>query len=86
MVRNWETISEILLTLEAVKTPNGNLRQDQVPSIDPRNVAYHMRLLKEIEAQIGQSKTVDNKIRVALADRLTWRSHELLDTIRQKPV
>jgi DNA-binding transcriptional ArsR family regulator len=89
MVRNWDTVREILLALEAVKTPNGNLRHDQVPGIDPQDVAYHMRLLKEaglIEALIKDSKSGNNQISIALADRLTWRGHELLDTIRQKTV
>lgn len=89
MVRNWDTVRDILLALEGIKTPNGNLRHDQVPCIDPQDAAYHMRLLKEaglIEALIKESKSGDNQISIALADRLTWRGHELLDTIRQKTV
>ena len=47
-----------------------------------------MRLLKEaglIEALIKESKSGNNQISIALADRLTWRGHSF-DTIRQKTV
>lgn len=89
MVRNWDTIREILLALEAVETSNGNLRHDQIPVIDPQDVAYNMRLLKEaglILATIAESKSGDNLIDLALAKRMTASGHDLLDTIRMKTV
>ena len=81
MKRDWETIREILTTLEASERPNAavdakNFHQDM------QNVAYNMRLLKNagyIEAIMHESSEGDNLIDAALATSLTNSGHDLLD-------
>lgn len=85
MVRNWDTVRAILLKFEAVETAHTTLTLDQVDSIDPQEVGYHMMLLKEaglIEANILKSSSGDGAIATALARKLTWEGHEFLDKIR----
>jgi len=82
VVRNWDTVRAILLKLEAAQTAHTTLTLDQVDGIAPQEVGYHMMLLKEaglIEANILKSSTGDGAIATALARRLTWEGHEILD-------
>lgn len=89
MIRNWETIRTILLRLEKAETANSFLNSKQFDDLPEQEVAYNMRLLVEggfIEAQIIESSSGDCKISLALAKRLTWKGHELLDSIRSETV
>jgi hypothetical protein len=89
MVRNWDAIRSILLRLEQAESANAFLNATQFPELPEQEAAYHLWLLNDggfIEAQTKESGTGDGKIAFALAKRLTWKGHELLDSIRNESV
>jgi hypothetical protein len=45
--RDWEIIPEILLQLEAAKTPNTYLNAEAISQYPTQEVAYNMRLLSQ---------------------------------------
>lgn len=89
MTRNWDLIREILLCLESSSTPTTVISAKDLPNYSEQEVAYNIRLLKEagyIEANIQDSNSLDRRILLAIARRLTNKGHDLLDTIRNDGV
>lgn len=89
MKQDWTIIRAILLRLEAAPTANTALRSIDLAEFAEQEVAYNMRLLKDagfIEAIICESATADGGIHLALAQSMSYKGHELLDTIRSDTV
>lgn len=89
MTRDWEIIRAILIRLEDSNTPNSVVNMNEFDGVDGQAVAYHMRLLRDvdcIEANIRETSTGGNLIGAAIARRLTSKGHDLLDTIRNESI
>ncbi len=81
MKRDWELIREILIRLEQTQSARSCLRSDELADYDTGEVVYQMKLMIQaglIEGLRGGSHCT--------AYSLTWEGHELLDTIRSRPV
>jgi hypothetical protein len=89
MKRDWDVIREILLQLEQKEAANAYLSPKDFADPREQEVAYHIRLLSEagaIEATVHESSAGDGRINGAIAKRLTWKGHELLDSIRSESI
>ena len=89
MKQDWTIIRAILLRLEAAPIANTALHSIDLAEFAEQEVAYNMRLLKDagfIEATICESATGDGGIHLALAQSMSYKGHELLDTIRSDTV
>ena len=86
MERNWDTIRELLLESESLKTDTALV----LSNFDPERgheVSYHVVLLEEaglINASV--TKTFDGGPTHFHVYRLTWQGHELLDAIRNESI
>jgi hypothetical protein len=87
MKRDWDLIREVLIEVEALNPATfedkryGPLRQSENPAKDGQAVLlWKAGFIEGVDASsIDQGESV-------LAQGLTWSGHELLDTIRSKPV
>ena len=87
MERNWDTIREILIRLEAMEPEKGCLQLGDFPSEKAYEYSHHVELLIEAGLIQGQmSKTLGTHASDFLAIRLTWEGHEFLDAIRSDTV
>ena len=89
MKKDWTIIRQILLRLEEAPTPNTVLRPDHFEHFTQQEVAYNMRLLAEagfIEANFQELRNGSGEIGAAIARRLNYSGHDLLDTIRNDTV
>jgi len=87
MKRNWDTIKEILTRLESLTTEDRTLRLANFPSERSSEISYHVELLIEAGLINGEmSKTLGNKPHDFFVERLTWRGHEFLDSVRNDTV
>lgn len=89
MVRNWDIIRAILLKLEAGQTARLAVQPNHIEGFEPQEVAYNLALMKDaglIEAMVHYSSEGDGEIAIALARGMTWKGHELLDSIRNESV
>lgn len=87
MKRNWETIREILARLEDLPDTDATLRLSSFPADRAFEYAYHVELLMEAGLIEGQmSRTLGGGPTDFFARRLTWRGHELIDSIRSDTV
>lgn len=82
MERNWDCVRQILLQLEALGDARSVLRPNELRGFDEQTAAYHMQLLSE-----GGLIKADCVLGIgghgfAMASRLTWEGHDLLDKIR----
>lgn len=87
MKRDWDTIRELLVKVEACTLPAEMVDLSQFPDDEKAAVSYHMQLL--IEAGLVHGKVLQIMGREAkpfMAQRLTWQGHELLDSIRNETV
>lgn len=89
MKRDWDLIRDILIEVE---TRSDNDRNGLQYKTDPKKSdsenakAAHAILLAKSGFLDGiESNTLDGTRRL-LAPDLTWQGHELLDTIRSKPI
>lgn len=85
MPRDWDLVRAILLALEQLQDPNGTLAPTEVPNYDAGLVAYHFLLLGQA-GMIEALNTSSSSGRSAVAQRLTWAGHELLDAIRSQTI
>lgn len=89
MVRNWDIIRAILLKLEEGQTAHLAVQPNHIEGFEPQEVAYNLALMRGeglIEAKVLYSSEGDGKIVHALARCITWKGHELLDSIRNESV
>lgn len=89
MKRDWDVIREVLIEVEAVPDKErSRFEYTTDPNKDDAaNVkAAHAILLAEAGFLKGSNTKFLNGTRLLLAPNLTWQGHELLDTIRSKPV
>ena len=86
MKRDWDTVREILLAVEALDAGN-TLTLKAFDANRAHEISYHVKLMNEaglIEASISQelsSRAKNFHIRA-----LTWTGHELIDSIREKNI
>jgi hypothetical protein len=82
MKRDWDTIREILLRLDAAAPGEVLFPEDRA-----EEAAYHVDLLIEAGLVTGPSAGVPGPgTRPLAAMRLTWQGHEFLDTVRSDMV
>lgn len=83
MKRDWEIIRQVLI---AVEDDNFNKYLENSEQIS--NVVQHTILLIEAGFLTGSYEYifVDDRDKTFNIDGLTWKGHELLDTIRSQPV
>lgn len=89
MVRNWDIIRAILLKLEGGETAHLAVEPNDIEGFEPQEVAYNLALMKVeglVEAKILYSSGGDGKIAHAIARGMTWKGHELLDSIRNESI
>jgi hypothetical protein len=87
MERNWDTIREILTTLEGLADPGTYLQLSSFPKERAAEISYHMELLFEAGLVDGEmAKTIGPGPHEFFAMRLTWDGHEFLDAIRSNTV
>jgi hypothetical protein len=87
MKRNWETIRELLTRVEECTLPTDMVRLSSFPSERDAEVSYHMALLIEAGLVKGQvTQTIGPEVKDFFAQRLTWKGHEFLDSIRSDTV
>jgi Hypothetical protein (DUF2513) len=85
MKRDWDVIRKILIALES-KTDRAPLRPEDISDVDSNLAAYNMHLLMQsnfIEGSASQSIGMGYQQPPIVGLSLTWRGHELLDSIRQ---
>lgn len=89
MKRDWDVIREVLIEVEALSDHDRSrfsYRTDPHKDDEENTKAKHAILLKDAGFVTGaHTKLVDGK-HIFLGPNLTWQGHELLDTIRSKPV
>ena len=80
MKRDWDQIRRILLAVEA------STEEVRSTDIDDREdiVDYHMNLLIDAKLVEGKCVVMRDTIRSCRIQRMTWKGHELLDTIRNQ--
>lgn len=88
MRRDWDVIRQVLLEVEEVSDEARNNLQYEAEATDSaqRLKAQHAILLHRAGFLTGYlAEYMDMQPTLASPD-LTWKGHELLDTIRSKPV
>lgn len=85
MKRNWDVIREVLITVEGLDTRSSEEYHYDVSEDDANRVAEHAVLLwKAGYLEGADASSVDGPYLIATG--LTWGGHELLETMRSKPV
>ncbi|MGQ3888315.1 DUF2513 domain-containing protein [Legionella sp. CNM-1927-20] len=85
MKRNWDMIRSILLKVEELE-PNALLNLDVFPVDKHHEISYHLEILEEAGVLIGKiHKTPGGSPHGFHLIRLTWRGHDLLESIRLEP-
>ncbi len=87
MKRDWDTIREILTTLEETTAPCNTLQLTDFPSEQAESISYHIELLIEAGLIDGEMiKTMGRGVHGFLITRLTWNGHEFFDAINNDTV
>jgi len=87
MKRDWDTIREILTTLEKTTTSCNTLQLSDFPSEQAESISYHTELLIEAGLIDGEmTKSMGRNVPEFLITRLTWNGHEFLDAINNDTV
>lgn len=89
MKRDWEVIRHILITLEERDPRSGGLQLKDFPEEDKHTYSYHAQLLIAQQLVHGHLSQMIHNHSIATnfyLERLTWEGHDLLDTIRSRPV
>jgi Hypothetical protein (DUF2513) len=87
MKRNWDTIRELLVKVEACSLPVEMVRLSDFPKERAAEISYHMALLIEAGLVKGQMvQTIGPEAKDFFGQRLTWSGHEFLDAIRSDTV
>ena len=87
MKRNWDTIRELLVKVEACTLPSEIVTLSQFEQERHAEISYHMALL--IEAGLVQghmSQSIGPSVKHFMASRLSWQGHEFLDAIRNDTI
>ena len=82
MKRNWDTIRDILIETEECS----GLQYKEYETDSSQEKAYHAALLLDNGYIRGNKREPIGKLISVTAMSLTWAGHDLLDTIRSKPV
>jgi len=86
MKRDWDTIREILTTLEN-NTSSSNMQLSDFPSQEAEKISYHAELLLETNLVDGEMlKMLGGGPHSFIITRLTWDGHEFLDSINDDTV
>ena len=87
MKRNWDTIRELLVKVEACTLPAEMVTLDQFDQDRHAEISYHMALLIEAGlVHVQMSRSAGPTVKHFMAERLTWQGHEFLDTIRSDTI
>lgn len=89
MKRDWDVIRHILITLEERDPRSGGLQLKDFPSEKAYEYSYHTQLLINRSLVSGiLSQVIGNPSRATdfHLQHLTWEGHDLLDTMRSRPV
>lgn len=84
MKRDWDVVRQILLELEEAEGPT--VRMVGIDGMDGQVFGYHAKLMRDaglVEAEIQE--WLEGRIN-AQVDRMTWKGHEFLDSIRHKSI
>lgn len=88
MKRDWDVIREVLLEVEALSAEERDRvsygRGDEHPDADPTKSEHAILLWSAGFIEAIDAGTMAGP--AILAPELTWEGHELLDTLRSKPV
>lgn len=88
MKRDWDAIREVLIEVEALDTHTRDKKQYEIRRGQPSDAdtkAEHALLLHKAGLIAGiDASTFDGP--ALIAPELTWAGHELLETLRSKPV
>lgn len=82
MKRDWDQVRRILLAVE--ESPGGQIRASDFMDDDEGEINYHMNLLIEAGIVDGMCVTTKSSVRSCRVNRMTWKGHELLDSIRKQ--
>lgn len=88
MKRDWDTVRDLLTRLEKEESTEQPLRLGCFPDDSQRDViSYHIELLIEEGLIDGyMSKELGHRPKAFVANRLTWKGHNFLDSIRSDTV
>lgn len=85
MKRNWDVIREVLITVEGLDAKSSQEHHYDVSEDDDRGEVEHAVLLWKAGFLEGiDGSAMDGSYLIATG--LTWQGHELLETMRSKPV
>lgn len=86
MERNWDTIREIMLAVEAL-SPDQTLKLSDFGDARAHEISHHVRLLDEAGlVRCSISDRLGSGPRSFTLRSLTWHGHELLDAIRNDTI
>ncbi len=88
MKRDWDLIREVLIEIEALDTHTRDKKQYEVRYREPKDTdgkAEQAFLLYDA-GFIGAIDAGSNDGPALISPKLTWQGHELLETMRSKPV
>lgn len=87
MKRDWDVIKAILIALDERDSTSRELQLQDFPAEQAHIYLYHVQLLIERRLISGHlSQVVSTPAKNFRLQRLTWEGHDLLDTIRSRPV
>ena len=85
MTRDWNLIRKILIRMEQ-EPGRYELRASDWPYYDTVMVDYHLNLMFKAELIEGECLVSRSAVRSCRVKSITWKGHELLDTIRRDTV
>lgn len=86
MKLDWELVRLILLELESSADTTTILQPIDIAGYDRLLVSYHLRLLTEAGLVHGECSQPIGEPWCCYATSLTWGGHQLLETMRSKPM
>jgi hypothetical protein len=86
MKLDWELVRLILLELESSADATTILQPTEIAGYDRPLVSYHLRLLTEAGLVHGECSQSIGEPLCCYATSLTWGGHQLLETMRSKPM
>ena len=86
MTRDWNLIRKILIRMEEEPGSRYELRAGDWPDYDVDVVNYHLNLMIEAKLIGGQCQVRRTTTVLCVVREITWKGHELLDTIRKDTI
>ncbi|WP_158972716.1 DUF2513 domain-containing protein [Paraglaciecola sp. L3A3] len=84
MQRNWDTVREIMLKVEALE-PTQMLSLSEFEKDRDYEISYHVQMLEEIGLiRASISRTISKGANGFNVKELTWHGHEFLDSVREQ--